>query len=115
MTTSANHATHLRPATGKIVLALAVASVMGAMAVTPAIARDNNDRRGHQDQGLHKGQYKNDRYRRESRPVYRPAYRPVYQHPYYYSQPVYAPPPVYYEPEPSPGISLFLPLNIRIR
>lgn len=111
MTTSANHTTHVRPATSKIVLALAVASVMGAMAVTPAIARDNNDRRGHQDQGLHKGQYKNDRDRRESRPVY----RPVYRQPYYYSQPVYAPPPVYYEPEPSPGISLFLPLNIRIR
>ena len=109
MTTSANHATHVRPATSKIVLALAVASVMGAVAMTPA--RADNNRKEHQDQGLHKGQYKNDRGRRESRPVY----RPVYRQPYYYSQPVYAPPPVYYAPEPSPGISLFLPLNIRIR
>ena len=111
MRTSASHATHLRPTISKIVLALAVASVMGAMAVTPAIAKGNNDRNGHQDQGLHKGQNKNDRNRRESRPVY----RPVYQQPDYYSQPVYAPPPVYYAPEASPGISLFLPLNIRIR
>jgi hypothetical protein len=37
----------------------------------------------------------------------------VYQHPYNYSQPVYAPPPVYYEPQQSPGISLFFPLDIR--
>jgi hypothetical protein len=37
----------------------------------------------------------------------------VYQDPYRYSQPVYAPPPVYYEPRPSPGISLFFPLDIR--
>jgi hypothetical protein len=37
----------------------------------------------------------------------------VYQHPYHYSQPVYAPPPVYYAPQQSPGISFFFPLDYR--
>jgi hypothetical protein len=106
MKTSTNQARNLRPTIGKIAMALAVASVMGAMAVTPALG---DNRKGHQDQGLHKGQYKGDR----DRTVYQPVYRPVYQDPYRYSQPVYAPPPVYYEPQPSPGISLFFPLDIR--
>jgi hypothetical protein len=109
MKTSTSQARNWRPAIRKIVMAFAVASVMGAMAVTPALAKDNDNRKGHQDQGLHKGQFKGER----ERPEYRPAYRPVYQDPYRYSQPVYAPPPVYYEPRPSPGISLFFPLDIR--
>ena len=40
-------------------------------------------------------------------------HRPVYRQPYAYSQPVYVPPPVYYEPQQSPGISLFFPLDLR--
>jgi hypothetical protein len=104
MKTSTSHARHLRPAISKIVLALTAASVIGAMAVTPALAKDNDNRKGHQDQGLHKGERQGDRDRREHRPVYQ---RPDY------AQPVYAPPPLYYDPQPSPGISLFLPLNIR--
>lgn len=39
-------------------------------------------------------------------------YLPPYPAPYGYAQPVYVPPPVYYPPLPSPGISLFFPLNI---
>src|ERR1019366_667215 len=105
MTTSTNQARNSRPTISKIVMALAVASVMGSMAITPALAKNDKDRKGHQDQGLHKGQYKGEREQ--------PVYRPVYQDPYRYSQPVYAPPPVYYEPQPSPGISLFFPLDIR--
>src|SRR5450756_409168 len=105
MTTSTNQARNLRPTISKIVMALAVASVMGGMAITPALG---DNRKGHQDQGLHKGQFKGDRDR-----VYQPVYRPVYEHPYYYSQPVYAPPPVYYAPQQSPGISLFFPLDLR--
>ena len=104
MKTSTNQARNFRPTISKIVTALAVASVMGAMAMTPALG---DNRKGHQDQGLHKGQSKGDRDRRE--------YRPVYQQPYYYSQPVYVPPPVYYAPQQSPGISFFLPLDIRRR
>jgi hypothetical protein len=106
MKTSTNQARNLRPTISKIVMALAVASVMGGMAITPALG---DNRKGHQDQGLHKGQFKGDRDRR----VYQPVYRPVYQDPYRYSQPVYAPPPVYYDPQPSAGISLFFPLDIR--
>jgi len=109
MKTSTNQASNCRPTISKIVMALAVASVMGGIAMTPAHGKGNDNRQGHQDQGLHKGQSKGDRDRRE----YRPVYRPVYEHPYYYSQPVYAPPPVYYEPQPSPGISFFFPLDLR--
>jgi len=109
MKSTTNQAMHLRPTTSRLVMVLAVAAMMGGMAVTPARAKDNDKHQGHQDQGLHKGQYKGER----ERPEYRPVYRPVYQEPYRYSQPVYVPPPVYYEPQPSPGISLFFPLDIR--
>jgi hypothetical protein len=40
-------------------------------------------------------------------------YRHTYRRPYAYAQPVYVPPPVYYEPRQSPGISLFFPLDLR--
>ena len=117
MKTSTNQARNFRPTISKIVTALAVASVMGAMAMTPALGQSNESRaRAAQDRGRHDDRNQNDnrnrndrRDQRESRPVY----RPVYQHPYNYSQPVYAPPPVYYAPQPSPGISLFFPLDIR--
>jgi len=33
--------------------------------------------------------------------------------PYYAPYQVYAPPPVYYPPQPSPGVSLFFPIRIR--
>ena len=98
MKTSTKQARNFRPTISKIVMALAVASVMGGMAITPALGAN---RQGHQDKGWHKGQSQGDRNRRE--------YRPVYQHP----QPVYAPPPVYYTPQQSPGISFFFPLDFR--
>jgi hypothetical protein len=101
MKTSTNQVRNFRPAISKLVMALAVTSVMGAMAVTPALARDYDDRRGHRDNGRHRGE--------------RHDYRPVYRQPYYYSEPVYAPPPVYYAPQQSPGISIFLPLDIHRR
>jgi hypothetical protein len=101
MKISTKQARNLRPTIGRIVAALAVvASVMGGMAMTPALSA-HNDRH---DKGWHKGEWKGDR--RE--------YRPVYQEPYYYySQPVYVPPPVYYTPPQSPGISFFFPLDFR--
>ena len=91
MKTSTNQARNFRPTISKVVMALTLASVMGGISVTPALARDN-DRR-------------DERGRREHRPVYR--------HPYNYSQRVYVPPPVYYAPQQSPGISFFFPLDIR--
>lgn len=100
MKTSTTQARNFRPAIGRIVTALAIASLMGGMAMTPVHGADK---------GWHKGQWKGDR----SEPVYIYEYRPVYREPYYYSQPVYAPPPVYYYPQPSPGINFFFPLDIR--
>jgi hypothetical protein len=102
MKTSITQTRHFRPAISRIVMALAAISVIGGMAVTPALA---DERPAYRDNGLHRGQQMRDRDRRE--------YRPVYQHPYYYSQPVYAPPPVYYQPQQSPGISFFFPLDLR--
>jgi hypothetical protein len=107
MKTSTTRATNVRPTISRIITVLAVASVMGGIAITPALAKNNNKGDGRHDNGWHKGEWKGDR----GRPNY--VYRPVYQEPYYYSAPVYAPPPVYYAPQQSPGISLFFPLDIR--
>jgi hypothetical protein len=109
---STKQARAFRPTISKIVMACAFASVMGGISMTPALANDSDRHEVHQDRDRH---YDHDRH--EHRPEYRsvPEYRPVYQHPYYYSQPVYAPPPIYYPPLPSPGVSFFFPLEIRIR
>ena len=106
MKTSTTQTRNFTPAVGRIVTALAVASVMGGTAIAPALA-DNHDREWHRDNGRHNGEWRGDRGRRE--------FRPQYQPPYYYAQPVYAPPPVYYAPQPSPGISFFFPLDIHGR
>jgi hypothetical protein len=91
-----------------MVMALAVSSAIGGMAITPALAdndhRDNH-RQVHRDNGRHNGEWRGDRNRALVQPY-------VYTQPYY-AQPVYAPPPVYYAPQPSPGISLVFPLNFR--
>jgi hypothetical protein len=102
MKTSTTQARNFRPTISKIVTALAVASVMGGIAMTPAYG-DNDNRQGNRGQRQARGHGDRDR----------PVYRPVYRQPYYYSQPVYVPPPVYYAPPQSPGISFFFPLDIR--
>ena len=96
MRTSNTRARKFGSTVGKILIALVLASMIGGISIEPAFGRDN-DRRGH-DRGLHRGWYGHDR-----------GYYP------YYSQPVYAPPPVVYEPYPyqSPGISLVFPIRIR--
>ena len=109
MKTQTNQSRNFRPAIRRVVIAFSLVSMMGGMCITPAHARDNDDRRGHADKGWHKGEWRGDR--RD----WGPAYRPVYRDPYYYSQPVYAPAPIYYPPAPSPGISFFFPLDVRIR
>jgi hypothetical protein len=103
MKTSTLQARNARPAISKIMISLVFASMVGAITTGPALARDDGRRDEHQDQGRHRGESHFDRDRHE------------YQRPYYYAQPVYVPPPVYYAPQPSPGISLFFPLDIRIR
>ncbi|MDD5249544.1 MAG: hypothetical protein PHY45_11195 [Rhodocyclaceae bacterium] len=90
---------------GKALMALAFASAISGMAMSPALARDeghdgnnrNNDHRRYEWHGDRDGR----------------GHRPEYRRPYAYAQPVYVPPPVYYEPRQSPGISLFLPLDLR--
>ena len=91
------------PPMGKIMVALALASVLGGTTITPAFARENEARH---DQGRHRGQHKVEQ--RRDRDEYRNR-----RDPYYYSAPVYVPPPAYYPPQPSPGISLFFPLDFR--
>jgi hypothetical protein len=104
----------VKPTISKIVMALAFASVMGGMTISPALGQHNENRaRAAQDRDRNANRNRND-HRDQG------AYRPGYQHPYRYAQPVYAPPPAYYYPEErpgisfqSPGISLFFPLDLR--
>jgi hypothetical protein len=91
---------------GKVATALVLASAIGGLGMTPAFGdeRDNrdNDARNYnaQDRG------------HNTAPV-RHEFRSKSHHPRYYAQPVYAPPPDYYRPRPSPGIALFIPFNLR--
>ena len=109
MRPSTTRARHGRSIVGKIVLALAFASVMVGVSPGPALSQDYG-RRDWQQQ----------RYRRAyqpSRRAYRPSRRAYRPYRYYAPPPViYAPPPVVYAPPPpSPGISLFFDLPFRIR
>jgi hypothetical protein len=98
----------------KAVTVFAFASLISGMSISSAYAdnddghgRDRHDNRGQQERRGDRDQHdwRNDRERNWRRPEYR--------HPYTYAQPVYVPPPVYDEPRPSPGISLFFPLDLR--
>jgi hypothetical protein len=101
MNTSTTQGTHFRPIVGKIAMAIALASAIGGLGMTPAFG-DEHDNRGNdaRDRGHNTVPARHDS-------------RPKSHHPYYYAQPVYAPPPDYYRPRPSPGITLFIPLNLR--
>jgi hypothetical protein len=108
MRPSTTRARHGRSIVGKIVLALAFASVMVGVSMGPALS-DDNERRDRQQE----------RYRRAHQP-YRRAHQPYRRAPQpyrYYAPPpvIYAPPPVVYAPPPSPGISLFFELPFRYR
>jgi hypothetical protein len=99
MRTSNTRVRKFSAAVGKIVMAVVFASMIGGMSIAPAFAKDDDRGRGQQERG---------------RPEARGHYRG--QEPRgYYREPVYAPPPVVYAPEPyqSPGISLVFPIHIR--
>lgn len=110
----------------RVAMALAVASLTSGLFMSPALA-DNGDHHGqdrgvqgdHSQRGRFDRRYENHRpehrpeYRPEHRPDYRSEYRPEYRRAYRYAQPIYVPPPVYYEPRQSSGISLFFPLDLR--
>lgn len=93
-----------KPSARKCVTALICASLIGGLSITPAFAADRGDGHGRGEQRGHsqrawRGDHDHNRH--------------DYRRGYGYAQPVYAPPPVYYEPQQSPGISLFLPITLR--
>jgi len=96
MRTSNTRARKFRSTVGRIVMALVVASMIGGISIAPAFAKDDNRGRGHEERG-----------RRGHDRGHEPRG--------YYQEPVYAPPPVVYAPQPyqSPGISLVFPIHIR--
>jgi len=85
----------------RVVMALAFASLISGLSISPAFA-DKNDGHGQGARHVNQGQRASHGYN-----------RPEYRRPYNYAQPVYVPQPVYYEPQQSPGISLFFPLDFR--
>lgn len=115
MKSSIRQAWNFRTTGRKAVIALAFASLISGLSISPAFA-DKHD--GH-DNGNRHGNKHGQREWRGDRDGYRDGYRggyyyrPEYRQPYIYAQPVYVPPPVYYEPQQSPGISLFFPLDLR--
>ena len=91
-------------------LILLLGAGLGGLAPLAAIADNDGHRgRGHEQRGRNDGN-RHREWRNEDRGY---VYRPYYPQPYLYSQPVYVPPPVYYAPRQSPGISLFFPLDLR--
>ena len=100
-----------RSITGRIMMGLVLAIMIGSMDVAPALAKDNhkggydNGRNDHRGRGYeHEGRG----YQRNPYVHGRPAYRP-YGYSYGYRGRVYAPPPVVYAPLPPPGIGIFFP------
>ena len=88
----------------KIAVVFAFATAVGALPMRSAFA-DQNER--HDDrQAQHERHYEGDRRNRSERGF---EHERSYQHRY----PVYVPPPAYYPRHPSPGITLFFPLEIR--
>lgn len=113
MRISTTQVRNLRAAVGQIVMALALVSVIFGMGTPPALARDDRremqqERRGDGERGRLE-----ERGRHEERVRHEERMRPEYRTYDYYPAPVYAPPPVVYAPEPSPGISIFFPLEFR--
>ena len=105
----------------RAVMSLALASVMGCMSISPALAERNydhdRDQRGDYGQrgwhGDHHDEWRGERHRewREHQRSYWS--RSEYPQPYIYAQPMYVAPPAYYEPRRSPGVSLYLPFDYR--
>jgi hypothetical protein len=100
MNTSTSQARNFRLKAGKIAMAIAVASAIGGLGMTPAFGDEHDNRGGDErDHGHDADRRQDSRHRSHDA--------------YHYAQPVYAPPPDYYRARPSPGISLFFPLDVR--
>ncbi len=104
----------------KVVMVLTFASAISALSISSALAEHGNGHgRGNQYNNHGHGEWRGDHDGYRYRPGYRQPYGYGYgngnRQPYNYAQPVYVPPPVYYGPIQSPGISLFFPLNLHRR
>lgn len=115
MTSSTTHTTRTSPAGGKIVTAFSLSLALAAMSAAPASGAENHhgpsprqNARSHEAPhgANHQGGYRN-----QHNAYYRGG--PSYYHGVYHDPYVYAPPPVAYLPEPTPGISLVFPLQFR--
>lgn len=85
---------------GKIMLGFVFITMIGTIAVTPALARND-----HKSQ---KKYYKNNGHYRGRHAPARPVYR-SYDYYGHRERAYYPPPPVVYAPPPPPGISIFFP------
>jgi len=106
MKSSIRRTGYFSPSGRKVAMALAFASLIGGLSISPTLAA--------RDDGRDRGAWNADhgqRGQRDDREAY--GRRAEYRRHYRYEQPVYAPPPVYYEPRQSPGISFFFPLDLR--
>jgi len=119
---------NIRSMGGKIILGLVLAAMFGSVDVAPSFGDDGRHGRGDRYEHRGRGHDRGDRYEHRGRGHDRGVRyyhdnrgrryhhvrgRRVYQ-PYVYTERVYVEPPVYYEPPPPPGISIFLPgLTIR--
>jgi ABC-type Zn2+ transport system substrate-binding protein/surface adhesin len=100
----------LAPLRGKALAAVIASSALcgfAGISMMPAHAEGNDKRDEHYDKHHDKDRLENRRHDDHG--------RRGHEEPRFYPQPVYAPPAVYYPPPESPGISIFLPLDVRIR
>ena len=89
---------NFRSIAGKMMLGLVLITMIGSIAVAPALAKNDHKSYSKHDNGRHRGRYKQA--------------RPVYRHYGYYGhreRVYYPPPPVVYAPPPPPGIRIFFP------
>ncbi|MGC1402280.1 MAG: hypothetical protein WA974_05055 [Thermodesulfobacteriota bacterium] len=94
---------------GKILMALVFASVIGGISAGPALSKDDDGLSPLRGQASQQRGGHDNRDRHDNRGGHDDRGREVYRSYRYQRDPVYAPPPVIYAPEPSPGISLFFP------
>lgn len=104
---------HLWLLGNKVVVTLVFALAICSLSIAPTFA-DHDDDHGHGNKyGHNKWHNDHDNYGNRYGNGYGYQQPYVYQQTYRYAQPVYVPPPVYYAPQQSPGVNLFIPLNLR--
>ena len=114
MKTSTHQARDFWSISRKALGLIALASAITGLTASPALAdRDDNHGQGNRQGNRHGNQGQRGWHGDRDGNRHGYGYRPMYQQPYSYAQPVYVPPPVYYEPRQSPGVSLFFPLDLR--